>query len=470
MGRPDSRLQRRTLRSAAALTACALAIVAAGATARADTGPAIPTPAVPAVAPVPPPPPPPPVVAPPGPFVSLLFSRTEISEADGCVPNDTNIARLDTEVAPYLKSLGLTATGTLATDRVLDTEQKCTHNDASLMASWADAKNLADNFGWTFVSHTATYPVDLTTLTPAQEDAETCGSANTIDAHGLPGAHGLIAYPGTGGAASEIQADYGSKCFAWGRQYGASGLTLSSAATTAPYWQRTQAGNGGACNDPTAACYTVVSSNDKRYSMPGDLVAQLDALTPGQWFSLQSFILVKGKSPTYTNSDVAWDCTSTDPALHWTNDNERWCWGDFQTVMKALVAKGIQVTDPLTVGVAFGRPATYPTTATSPSTDTTPPSEPGSFTASPNPHDASISLAWTASTDDVGVVGYRLERSTDDATWTTLSPAITTTSYVDDQTSYAAHYFYRLTALDAAGNGSDPATTEVVTAPPPPIL
>src|SRR5262249_3467053 len=43
----------------------------------------------------------------PGPFVTLLFSRTEISAADNCIENDNSIARLDTTVAPYLQSLGM---------------------------------------------------------------------------------------------------------------------------------------------------------------------------------------------------------------------------------------------------------------------------------------------------------------------------------------------------------------------------
>src|SRR5882757_9674410 len=35
----------------------------------------------------------------PGPFVTLLFSRSEISAADNCVEDDNSIARLDTTVA-----------------------------------------------------------------------------------------------------------------------------------------------------------------------------------------------------------------------------------------------------------------------------------------------------------------------------------------------------------------------------------
>src|SRR5215471_16377936 len=56
-----------------------------------------------------------------GPFVTLLFSRSEISAADNCVENDNSIARLDTTVAPYLKSLGMTGTGTLVTARTQPT-------------------------------------------------------------------------------------------------------------------------------------------------------------------------------------------------------------------------------------------------------------------------------------------------------------------------------------------------------------
>ena len=47
--------------------------------------------------------------------------------------------------------------------------------------------------------------------------------------------------------------------------------------------------------------------------------------------------------------------------MHWTNDNERYCYQDWQAVVRAVQAvPGVIVTDPLTVGVAFGRPATYP--------------------------------------------------------------------------------------------------------------
>jgi hypothetical protein len=62
----------------------------------------------------------------------------------------------------------------------------------------------------------------------------------------------------------------------------------------------------------------------------------------------------------YTRSDIRWDCTSADPRLRWTTDNERHCYRDWQTVVQAIAAlPDVIVTDPLTVGIAFGRPPTY---------------------------------------------------------------------------------------------------------------
>src|SRR5579871_360937 len=93
-----------------------------------------------------------------GPFVTLLFSRTEMSAADNCVEDDDDIATMDGTVAPYLQSLGMAGTGTLVTKRTDDTTRHCTHYNDDLTASWADATNLAQTYGWSFVSHTATYP------------------------------------------------------------------------------------------------------------------------------------------------------------------------------------------------------------------------------------------------------------------------------------------------------------------------
>jgi len=299
----------------------------------------------------------------PGPFVTLLFSRSEISAADNCVEDDTNIARLDTTVAPYLHSVGMAGTGTLVTRRTDDTTRHCTHYNDDLTASWADATGLAQTYGWSFVSHTATYPTlqQIENFTPAEAKAQTCGSEATIKAHGLPGAAGMIAYPGSytkNPAVVNLQAQYGDTCFDWGRMYDQAkhGLTKLIDASTPPYWQYTISVVGGPCNDPTQPCYTVHVQNG-RYTLPSAIIARVEALKPGQWYTLQAYLLVTGKNPKYASNRMRWDCTSSDPALHWTNTTVRYCYSDYQQIIQAIAADpSITVTDPLTVGRAWGRP------------------------------------------------------------------------------------------------------------------
>lgn len=297
----------------------------------------------------------------PGPFVTLMFSRTEITAADACRAADTGIARLDTAVAPYLATQGYAGVGTLVTGVTRPATPTCTHSRSTLMASWADASSLATTYGWSFVSHTATYPPSTATLTDAQARAESCGSAETLEQHGLPGARGLIAYPGAQAVPTSIQGGYGALCFAWGRRYLKTGTTSVVAATTPPYWQNTKAMNGGPCNSSGQACYTITATGSKRYDLPSSIVSRVQSLGPGQWLTIQVYVLVAGRSPAYSASRIRWDCTAADPRLHWTNDNERYCYRDWQQIVAAVVARpDIVVTDPLTVGVAFGRPATYP--------------------------------------------------------------------------------------------------------------
>ena len=294
-------------------------------------------------------------------YVTLFFSRSEITAGDHCKPDDQGIARLDATVAPFLASRGMSATGSLVTSRTQQASYKCTHRGDSLSASWEQATALAQTFGWRFVSATATYPHDLGRLTPAQAHFQTCGSAATLDQHGLPGAHGLIAYPGAQAPPASIQSADGAQCFAWGRVYGRSGITVASAGSTPPFWQKTRVINGGPCNDRSASCATIPAHGSARYTEPDRFIAMINALQPGQWLSLQAFILVTGKNPPYTHNGTRWNCTSADPDLHWTNDVERYCYNDWQQIVQAIKARGnIIVTDPLTVGRAFGRPSTYP--------------------------------------------------------------------------------------------------------------
>ena len=296
----------------------------------------------------------------PGPFLTLLFSRTEIANNDlappGCRPDTRNVARLDTVVAPFLAGRGMAATGSLQTGTIAQSTPTCLHFNRTTATSWDTATTLQRTYGWQFVSHSATYPLDLTVLTPEQKQAETCGSAQTIRDHGLTGAEGLFAWPSNRWNVTD-QTDLVSTCFAFGRQYGSLGITSVADASTAPFWQHTASIGGGACADTTQPCASVqpIGLPKAKYVLPSVYVRRLAQLQPGQWLTLQGYVLVTGASPAFSTNPIRWDCTSPDPRRHWTNDTERYCWNDFRTIVRA-VPSTVTVTDPLTVARAFGRP------------------------------------------------------------------------------------------------------------------
>lgn len=87
--------------------------------------------------------------------------------------------------------------------------------------------------------------------------------------------------------------------------------------------------------------------------------------------------------------------------------------------------------------------------------DTSPPSAPGNLNFS-NVTTTSVSVNWAASTDNVGVTGYRVSRNG------TVLGTVTSTTFADSALSPATSYTYAVEALDAAGNLS-PSTSGSVT-------
>ena len=90
-----------------------------------------------------------------------------------------------------------------------------------------------------------------------------------------------------------------------------------------------------------------------------------------------------------------------------------------------------------------------------PATDTTAPSVP-SLTATAV-SSSQINLSWTASTDSVGVIGYKIYRN---GTYLTTT---TSTSYSNTGLTAATSYSYRVSAIDAAGNESSQSTAKSAT-------
>jgi chitodextrinase len=89
------------------------------------------------------------------------------------------------------------------------------------------------------------------------------------------------------------------------------------------------------------------------------------------------------------------------------------------------------------------------------SDDTTPPTTPTSVHVTAT-YDTSLDLAWNASTDDVGVVGYKIYRD-GSLVGTTTSPTVT---FDDTSLSPVTTYHYTVVAYDAANNNS-PASTSL---------
>lgn len=91
--------------------------------------------------------------------------------------------------------------------------------------------------------------------------------------------------------------------------------------------------------------------------------------------------------------------------------------------------------------------------------DATPPTVPANLT-SPSQTTSSIKLSWAASTDNVGVTGYRVYRNG------TLVASLATTNYTDSQLAVNTAYSYTVSAVDAAGNMSERSTALVVATQP----
>src|SRR5207249_2356014 len=90
--------------------------------------------------------------------------------------------------------------------------------------------------------------------------------------------------------------------------------------------------------------------------------------------------------------------------------------------------------------------------ASAPPPDTQPPTAPANLTATAA-STSQIDLGWTASTDNVGVTSYLVERcqGAGCATFTQIATT-STAAYGDTGLSASTSYSYRVRASDAAGN------------------
>ncbi len=85
--------------------------------------------------------------------------------------------------------------------------------------------------------------------------------------------------------------------------------------------------------------------------------------------------------------------------------------------------------------------------------DTTPPAIPGNLTSDAS--DGAVSLGWDAVDDADTYSVYRATSSTDGVSGNALDTDISSTIYTDGSAENGTTYYYRVTAVDEAGNESD---------------
>ena len=194
--------------------------------------------------------------------------------------------------------------------------------------------------------------------------------------------------------------------------------------------------------------------------------------------------------PTAPTNLTATAASTTQINLSWTTDNVGVAGYLVERCSGAACANFVQIATP--AGTTFsdtgliastsysyrvraddaaGNDSAYSNTAsatTQTPADTTPPTAPTNLTATAA-STTQINLTWTASTDNVGVTGYKVERCSGAACANFVQIATpTTTTFNDTGLTASTSYSYRVRANDAAGNNSAYSNTASATTQTPP--
>ncbi len=165
--------------------------------------------------------------------------------------------------------------------------------------------------------------------------------------------------------------------------------------------------------------------------------------TGGTWTTAPGIAMVTSEVPGYAKATLSIG-TAMGIEAAFNVDNGNW---DSRGGLNYQIPNGIQTVENNTVKTGL------PSTIVS---DTTPPTVPSGLTSSAKT-DTSVSLSWTASTDNVAVSGYEIYRN---GLKIGTSSAIT---YTDTGLSVANTYSYSVKAYDTANNRSAASTILNVT-------
>jgi chitodextrinase len=219
-------------------------------------------------------------------------------------------------------------------------------------------------------------------------------------------------------------------------------------ATSYSYTVRAQDAAGNLSAASSAAAVTTLAGNVARvfYKAPANwsLVNLHYAPTGGSWTVVPGVPMTLACTGWYAYSANLASATGAQVAFN--NGSGVW---DANSGKNYAVGSGIAAVEN---GVV--------TSGTNPcNVDTTPPTVPGTLSASALDAN-SVSLSWTAATDNVGVLGYTVSRG-----GVQLATGIGGTSYVDNTVLPSTGYSYTVKAYDAQGNASAQSTAASVTTP-----
>ena len=231
-------------------------------------------------------------------YLTVLFGRSMIGTATASCALRPGAVSLFT-IADQLKARGIAATSNATVSQV----GSC--GGTIRYATWDELATLRDSYGWTLTSRGMTTR-DLSTLSPADQARETCGSVQAFAAHGFNRAWGLFSYQGDTLVPS-LQASLVDGCFSYGRDYEPQSNAYPVAS---PYVAFVNDVIGGRCRNPKLACYRMAIKSSRWYMPPALLAAYANAGVDGtgRWTILQFYRLVQGSSGTTTSTTPAWDC------------------------------------------------------------------------------------------------------------------------------------------------------------------
>ena len=275
-------------------------------------------------------------------YLTIIFGRSIWTASSSCHAIAGQPTLLT--IAQALSTAQRTAVAAVVTHWPGTTTEQCFHQN--LYATWTDLATLRDQYGWTAISASESYP-NMTQLTVAQQQTESCGSLtdpNGFYAHAHDRAWGMFAYPANN-SNTTVQTGVVDQCFAFGRTYNG-GRNVRSA-MLANDLQQTNNIHGGTCNAPPCPETVINQAGKLIYYHPPASLANLMNVAGDEWVVIQVYKLVTGSS----SGAVAWNCDGA-WQTHWTSIGEMYCYDDFMAAVDSIPPNVLTV-DPATVAESW---------------------------------------------------------------------------------------------------------------------